>query len=48
MFELIAASIPSLAVQDECGTCNRTPCECRSCWVRDARAAYKKQINPKP
>jgi len=48
MRQLVADSIPPLAVQDECGTCNRNPCECRSCWVRDARAAYRKQITSAP
>jgi hypothetical protein len=40
MHELVVDSIAPLPAQDVCGTCNRDPCECRSCWVREARAAY--------
>jgi hypothetical protein len=26
---------------DVLGTCNQEPCECRSCWIRQARAEYR-------
>ena len=46
MRELVEACLPTLPSKDVCGTCNRTPCECRSCWVREARAEYRKQQQP--
>jgi hypothetical protein len=47
MFDLVRASIAPVPVQDVCGTCNRTPCECRGCWVRDARAKHREQATKK-
>jgi len=44
MLELVEASIAPLEARDLCGTCNREPCECKSCWVRDARRAYKERL----
>jgi hypothetical protein len=44
MFQLVTASIGSPPSTDLCGTCNQEPCECRSCWVRDARADYREKI----
>lgn len=46
MLELVKASIEPLAAHDVCGTCNRHPCECRSCWVREARDARRAGKRP--
>jgi len=43
MLRLVKASITPMTTHDVCGTCNRQPCECASCWVRDARARRKQQ-----
>ena len=44
MLELVRESIESPLTEDICGTCDLTPCECRSCWVRDARAGYRAKL----
>ena len=41
MLELVEPSIGKPEFHDICGTCNRTPCECRGCWVRQARADHQ-------
>jgi hypothetical protein len=43
MLRLVRAAIGVPQHADLCGTCNQEPCECRSCWVRAARAAYRQQ-----
>jgi hypothetical protein len=44
MLTLVRASIVALSTSDTHANCNRTPCECRSCWVRQAR---KQQLLPR-
>jgi hydrazine synthase alpha subunit-like protein len=44
MLELVIASIGRPQSQDVHGRCNLTPCECQSCWVRDARNDYRKTL----
>ena len=43
MLELVEASIGTPESHDVCGTCNRTPCECRGCWVRQAREDHQQR-----
>ena len=43
MLKLVLASIAPSETHDVAGTCNRTPCLCRSCWVRKARAEWRKR-----
>jgi mono/diheme cytochrome c family protein len=42
MLELVRGALADPPAEDVHGTCNRTPCECRSCWVRDAREKHRK------
>jgi hypothetical protein len=44
MLRLVTAAVGTPATDDVCGTCNLTPCECRSCWVRGARADYRERL----
>ncbi len=44
MVRLVADSLTPLETHDVAGTCNRQPCECRSCWVRRARQERKEQL----
>ena len=45
MQALVNASIVPLATSDVFATCNRTPCECQSCWIRKARQQYKQRTS---
>ncbi len=44
MLHLVTAAVGTPAHADVCGTCNLTPCQCASCWVREARADYQQQL----
>ena len=44
MLGLVRASIGAPQFHNACGTCNRVPCECRGCWVRQARTDYRKKL----
>jgi len=43
MRRLVEAALKPLECHDLEGTCNRPQCECRSCWVRQARREWKQQ-----
>jgi hypothetical protein len=44
MRTLVYASLGAPNHRDGCGGCSQTPCECRSCWVRQARSEYRDRI----
>jgi hypothetical protein len=41
MRDLVYAVPEPIKIKDVNGTCNRTPCKCGCCWVREARAEYR-------
>jgi len=43
MRRLVEAALKPLEYHDLDGTCNRPQCECRSCWVRQARQEWRQQ-----
>ena len=47
MLALVHATIVPLATSDIHDTCNRVPCECHSCWVRQARQQYRQGLSPR-
>jgi hypothetical protein len=44
MAKLIREAYEPVTSVDVLGTCNQEPCECRSCWIRRARAEYRMKV----
>ena len=44
MRDLVLGSIEPMKAHDVNGTCDLPNCECRSCWVRKARAEYREKV----
>lgn len=44
LLRLIEASIEPQKFHDIAGTCGRTPCICKSCWVREAEAQFQAKL----